>query len=249
MLANIFERNRLTLPPLAQLPFSESSAEKRGVALWRTQQKFFDKAGEYKGVKLLGQWTISGSNFYHSKKAITSMDDLQKEKMWAIAGVPNRMMTEIGAVVVSVPGVKMFNVVSKGIVDGTVTSGYTLNAFKLMPYIKHATIIPGGFNANTFSFLFSQKKWDKMSKADRDAVWSVSAERIAVNAGSKVDELDAVAHKQAKEKGVEFTTAGPEFVAAMKKKIAFFETDWLAAAKKRGVDGPAALAYFRSQLK
>ena len=76
MLANIFERNRLELPPMAQLPFLGEKAEARGVGLWRTQQKFFAKANEYKGMKLLGLWVSSGANFFHGSKQIQSLDDL-----------------------------------------------------------------------------------------------------------------------------------------------------------------------------
>ncbi|MDA0240396.1 MAG: TRAP transporter substrate-binding protein [Proteobacteria bacterium] len=249
MLANIFERNRLKLQSITQIPFGASSAEKRSVALWRTQKKYFDKAGEYKGMKALGLWTVSGANFYHTKKALTSVSDLKKEKMWAIAGIPNKMMTELGSVVVSVPGVDMFNVVSKGVVDGTVTSAYTLVAFKLMPYVKHITQIPGGFNANAFTFLFSEKKWNGLSQQDKDAIASVSGERIAINAGRMVDTLDAKANELAKKNGIKFTTASPAFIAEMKAKVGFVEANWLEAAKERGIDGPAALAYFQSQLK
>ena len=249
MLANIFERNRLKLPSIAQLPFAAEKAETRGVALWRTHQNFLAKANEYKGMKLLGQWTISGASIHHTKKPIRSLADLKNEKMWVIAGIPNKMFTNLGAVVVSVPGVKMFNVVSKGIVDGTVTSNYTMLAFKLMPYIKHITRTPGGINANTFSFLFSEKKWNKLSKQDRDAIWSVSSERIAVNAGRMVDKLDAKAREIGKSKGIKFYDASPEFVADMKAKLAYVTTDWLKAAASRGIDGDAALAYYKSQLK
>jgi TRAP-type C4-dicarboxylate transport system substrate-binding protein len=249
MLANIFERNRLKLVSLAQLPFTAEKAETRGVALWRTHQKYLAKANEYKGMKLLGQWTISGAAIHHTKKPIRSLADLKNEKMWVIAGIPNKMFTKLGAVVVSVPGVKMFNVVSKGIVNGTVTSNYTMLAFKYMRYTKHITRFPGGINANTFSFLFSEKKWKRLSQKDKDAIWSVSAERIAVNAGRMVDKLDAKVRKIAKSKGVEIVNASPEFVAAMKAKLAYVTTDWLKAAASRGVDGPAALAYYKSQLK
>jgi len=249
MLANIFERNRLKLPSIAQLPFAAEKAETRGVALWRTHQNFLAKANEYKGMKLLGQWTISGASIHHTKKPIRSLADLKNEKMWVIAGIPNKMFTNLGAVVVSVPGVKMFNVVSKGIVDGTVTSNYTMLAFKLMPYIKHITRTPGGINANTFSFLFSEKKWNKLSKQDRDAIWSVSSERIAVNAGRMVDKLDAKAREIGKSKGIKFYDASPEFVADMKAKLAYVTTDWLKAAASRGIDGDAALAYYKLQLK
>jgi TRAP-type C4-dicarboxylate transport system substrate-binding protein len=249
MLANSFERNRLKLQSISQIPFSVSSASIRGIALWRTQKKYFDSANEYKGMKALGVWTISGANFYHTKKPITAVSDLKREKMWAIAGIPNKMMTKLGAVVVSVPGVKMFNVVSKGVVNGTVTSSYTLLAFKLMPYIKHITLLPGGMNANTFTFLFSKKKWDKLSRQDKDAISSVSGERIAKNAGDMVDKLDAKALGLAKKKGIKIIKAGSAFVSDMKQRLAFVESNWLAAAKERGIDGPAALAYFRSELK
>ena len=249
MLANIFERNRLKLPSIAQLPFTAEKAESRSVALWRTHQKFLAKANEYKGMMVLGQWTLSGAAIHHTKKPILSLADLKNEKMWVIAGIPNKMFTKLGAVVVSVPGVKMFNVVSKGIVNGAVTSYYPLLAFKLMPYVKHITRAPGGINANTFSFLFSEKKWKKLSKQDRDAIWSVSSERIAVNAGRKVDQLDAKARKIGRSKGIKFYDAPPEFVAAMKQKLAYVTTAWLEAASSRGIDGDAALAYYKSQLK
>lgn len=249
MLANIFERNRLKLPPMAQLPFLGEKAEGRGKALWRTHVKYFAKANEYKGMKLVGLWTLPGATIFHGKKPIRSMADLENEKMWVIPGMPNKMVTEFGSVVVSVPGVKMFNVVSKGIVNGKVTSPYTMRAFKTMPYIKYATYVPEGLHAVTFSLLLNQKKWKRLSKADKAAVDSVSGERIAVNAGRKTDSLDKVVAADAMTKGIKFETATPAFVQAMKKKSAHFTDEWIAAAKTRGVDGAAALAYFKSQVK
>jgi TRAP-type transport system periplasmic protein len=249
MLANIFERNRLKLPPMAQLPFLGEKAEGRGKALWRTHAKYFAKANEYKGIKLVGLWTLPGATIFHGQKPIRTMADLKNEKMWVIPGMPNKMVSEFGAVVVSVPGVKMFNVVSKGIVNGKVTSPYTMRAFKTMPYIKYATYVPEGLHAVTFSLLLNEKKWKRLSKADRAAIDAVSGERIAVNAGRKTDSLDKVVAAAAMKKGIKFETATPAFVQAMKKKSAHFTNKWIAAAKSRGVDGAAALAYFKSQVK
>ena len=249
MLANIFERNRLKLPPMAQLPFLGEKAEARGRGLWRTHVKYFAKANEYKGMKLLGLWTLPGAMIFHGQKKIQSLDDLKNEKMWTIAGTPNKMMTEFGAVVVSVPGVKMFNVVSKGIVNGKVTSPYTMRAFKTMPYIKHVTVVPDGLHAVTFSLLLNERKWKRLSRADKAAVESVSGERIAVNAGRKTDSLDDVVTADAKKAGITFETASPAFVEAMKKTAAHFTDEWIATATSRGVDGTAALAYFKSQAR
>jgi TRAP-type C4-dicarboxylate transport system substrate-binding protein len=247
MLANTFERNRLTLVVLGQLPFASTSAVNRGVALWRTHEKFLAKANEYKGVKLLGQWTTSGNDIFHGKKQIRAVSDFTKEKMWALAGKNNKWLTSLGAVVVSVPGVKMFNVVSKGIVNGKVTSPYTMNAFKTMPYIKHITQVPGGVGSVTFSLLLNKKKWDSMSKKDQELVMSVSGESIARNAGKKVDALDAKALKMAKGKGITIEKASPAFVADMKNKLSYAGKEWIKAANKKGVDGEAALKFFMDQ--
>lgn len=247
MLANNFEAGRLKLPNIAQLPFGHDEAEKRGVALWRTHQKYFSKAGEYKGMKLMGLWTLSGANFL-ADKPINSLEDLKNYKMWAINGIPNQMMKSLGAVVVSVPGVQMFNVVSKGVVNGSVTSYYPLNTFKLMPYIKNITVIPGGFNSNNFSMLLNEDKWNGLTDSERTAIASISGETIAINAGKRVDLLDANAKKQALEKGIKIQTASPAFVAAMNEKLQFVTDNWVKEAEAKGVDGKAAIAFFKAQF-
>jgi hypothetical protein len=85
MLANAFEKNRLTLPPIAQLPFAGTLAESRGVALWRTYEKYLSRTDEYKGIKLLGLWTTGGNQIYHGNKPIRAVSDLKNEKMWGLA--------------------------------------------------------------------------------------------------------------------------------------------------------------------
>ncbi|MGI9378219.1 MAG: TRAP transporter substrate-binding protein DctP [Methyloligellaceae bacterium] len=248
MLANTFERNRLTLPPVAQLPFAGTLAESRGIALWRTYDKYLSKANEYKGIKLLGLWTTSGNQIFHGNKPIRAVSDLTKEKMWGLAGVNNKYLTSLGAVVVSVPGVKMFNVVSKGIVNGKVTSPYTMNAFKTMPYIKYVTEVPGGVGSVTFSLLLNEKKWGKISKKDQELIMSVSGETIARNAGKKVDALDKGALKAAKEKGISIEPASQAFIDELKSKLSYASEDWIKAADKKGVDGKAALKFYMDQI-
>ncbi len=247
MLANNFEAGRLKLTNIAQVPFAHGKAEQRGVALWRTHAKYFEPANEYKGIQLMGLWTVSGANFL-TDKPITKLEDLKNYKIWAINGIPNRMMKELGAVVVSVPGVQMFNVVSKGVVNGSVTSHYPLNTFKLMPYIKHITEFPGGFNANNFSLLLNEEKWKSLTDAEREAILSVSGETVARNAGKQVDILDAKAREQAAEKGIQFHTASQELVSQMSERLQFVTDDWMKEAEAKGVDGKAALDFYKSQL-
>jgi len=247
MLANNFESGRLKLPNIAQIPFGASLAEKRGLAMWKTHVKYLAKANEYKGMKVLGQWTVSAASFL-ADKPILKVADLKNYKIWAINGIPNKMMKSLGAVVVAVPGVKMFNVVSKGIVKGSVTSHYPLMTFKLMPYITNITDIPGGFQSNNFSFLFSLKKWNGLSAAEKKAINGISGDKIAINAGKRVDFLNNKAKGLALKKGIKFHTASPDFVKQIRSTTQFVIDDWLKVAASKGVDGKAALDYFKSQF-
>jgi len=248
VLNSVFERNRLKLLQLGLLPFGGERAEQRSVALWRTQQKFFGPGNEFKGVKMLTVFTISATNIFHTKKPIIRVADLEKDKIWSNAGTINKMVSALGPVVVSSSGLKMFDMVSKGVVNGIVTWDYTLNVFKLMPYIKYRTKIPNGFYSLTFSMFMNEKTWKRLPQQDKDAIVSVSGEVAARRVGKTVDALDIKAGKDIIKNGIKTTVADAKFVAEMKSRLGFVTKDWLKVAKERGVDGPAALAYFKSQL-
>src|ERR1700749_3869368 len=53
---NDYIRERVKLPFLAEIPFIAPNSVAASVGIWRTQEKFFAPANEYKGVKLLGMW-------------------------------------------------------------------------------------------------------------------------------------------------------------------------------------------------
>ena len=79
-------------------------------------------------------------------------------------------------------------------------------------------------------------------------------EGVRTTAGSRILEqhvpvYDAAVVEKLKAAGAEIDHASPEFVAELKTKLAFVEEDWIGTAAKRGVDGKAALAYFREQAQ
>ena len=62
--------DRIKLTQVAELPFVGDSSEAISVALWRTYEKYFVPADEFKGVKLLGLFTSVPSNLYTVKGPI-----------------------------------------------------------------------------------------------------------------------------------------------------------------------------------
>ena len=87
-----------------------------------------------------------------------------------------------------------------------------------------------------------------MSAAEKKAITSISGDTIAVNAGKRVDFLDTKARGLAKKKGIKYHTASPEFVADFRKNAQFAVDDFLKVAASKGVDGKAALDFFKSQF-
>ena len=116
-----------------------------------------------------------------------------------------------------------------------------------MPYVKYATIVPGGLNGVSFSLLMNEKKFNGLPKEDRDAIWSVSGERVAVNAGKKTDELDAKSVADQKKQGIQRSVASPEFMDELREGTQFLVDAWLKDAAARGVDGKAALEFYKAQ--
>lgn len=246
---NGFAQKRLPLMQVAHLPFTTTTAETTSVALWRTYEKFFRKADEYKGVHLLGVFTHPGCPLFSLGAPIVKASQIQGLKVWASPGPPSESMGKLGAAVVSGPAVRMYEIVSKGTVDAYLGIPYSdAKNFKLVPYTKAATEVPGKLGGASFSMFVNPKVWAGISKADQDAIDKVSGEAIARLAKSWDDD-DKVGLDQLKAAGARIVAAPADFVADLHQKLQFLEDNWLKDAAKAGVDGKAALAFFRAESK
>ena len=244
-----FQRKRLQLMQVGYLPLSTVSAEKSSVALWRTYQKYFKPADEYKGVKVVGLWQHSGSFAFNSVRPVTKLSDFKGLKLRATAGMGVEAMKLLGVKPVATTGAEIFEKVSKGIVDGLMFPVDGIPRFKIAKYVKHATFVPGSFYNQSWSLIMSKKIWDGLSKADQDAIDAVSGEQVAIDGGRTFDTKAKAAKAKLKEGGMQMVEADAAFVADLKKTFAPLEANFLNIAKEKGVDGEAALAYFREQSK
>ncbi|MDP7424964.1 MAG: TRAP transporter substrate-binding protein [Rhodospirillales bacterium] len=244
MLANIFETKRLTLTELATLPFGTSTAQKTSIALWKTYKKFFEGANEYKGVKLLGLFVHGGGDLNMVKKQIMQASDLKSLKIRVSRGMAAKEMKAVGAVLVPTPGVKTFEVVSKGIVDGAILPSSDIAKMKMIPYIKYIYTIPGKLYNTPFSIMMNQKRWDGLSKDIQNAILSKAGLNISHHAKAWDDGLTE-AIPRFKKAGVNYVPASPKLVADFKAIFASFADDWIKSAAKKGIDGKSALAFYR----
>jgi TRAP-type C4-dicarboxylate transport system substrate-binding protein len=248
---NQFIANKVTGIQIGQLPFiGTESAESGSIALWRTYQKYFAGKGEYGPVKLLAVYATNGAEFFSmTDQPIRSLDDLRSRKMWALPGVAANIVKETGSAVVAGPAVQMLEIISKGVVDGyTGVPFSSVGQFKLTDYTKSATVFKRKIFTPTFSFFVHEKKWSEIAAADRAAIEALSGEKISRHFGQVQDGFQNRIREGLLKGGFK-VVRGDDAVLAQLEAIGQPMIDaWLKKTAALGVDGKAAIAYYRSVL-
>lgn len=240
---------RHVMPMLAELPGGGASAEINSVAYWRIHQKYLDKVGEYKGVKLLGVFTHGPGYMYNIKRPIEKLEDLAGLKVRTGGGIADEMARALGASAFVKPAPESYELLSSGVADGVFFPGESPASFKLEKLIKYATLFPGGFYSSAFGFFMNEERWNKLPKEDQQAIDKVSGEWLARYAGKIWDNADRNGLAVLKAAGVQINEASPGLISSVKEKSAAVEQNWVKAASAKGIDAAKVLAEFREEIK
>lgn len=240
-------QNRVTLPQLVHLPLGSTTAAGMSVALWRTHEKYFSQAGEYRDVHLVALVVFPAGELYSLRQPITSRRAMQGIKLWALPGVAAKLIDRAGAGVVATPAAKMSELVAGGTVDGFAgIPDMDATRFNVVRYARSETVIPGGITAPSFSFFVNKAAWNSISEADREAITALSGEAFARRM-RVIDQANARARAEAVASGLTLVTPPPAFLAELADLARPMEAQWLAAAARLDVDGESALRFYREQ--
>jgi TRAP-type C4-dicarboxylate transport system substrate-binding protein len=246
---NSYTANRFVLNEGVELPFLAPDAMSSCIAYWKTYNKFFKQANEYKGVHLLGIWTHGPAHIFTRDKKLNTIADIEHLKMRVPGGIVNEIAKRLGTVPVFAPASQAYDVLSKGVADGIFFPTESVYNFKIGPVIHHALEIPDGLYRTGHFMIVNQAKWDALSPEDQKAIDSVSGEVLAKLAGAMWDKADAQGKAGLLKLGTEFTVANPTMMKNLHAKLDSMTDEWIAKAKAKGVDGKAALAYYIEQVK
>ncbi|WP_170574882.1 hypothetical protein [Ruegeria atlantica] len=242
-------QNRVTGPLVAMQPFTGThDAEQMSKALWATNREFFPD--EFDTVHLLSQFVISPGELYSQTDApINSIDELAGRKIWALPGPLAAITKNLGAGVVSSPAVKSNEIISRGVVDGHLgLDPQAVQAFQLMPYTKSTTKFQTPVYSTSFSVFINSDKWAEISAEDQAAIMNVSGEVLGAAFGARWNQAASAAEEAYAEAGIEVVEADPAFEQALAEASGFVTQGWLDAAGEAGIDGAAALEFYKAQL-
>ena len=147
-----------------------------------------------------------------------------------------KVMRALGASVFVKPAPESYELLSSGVADGVFFPSEAIVSFKLGPVVKYATMFPGGFYSSAFGFFMNEDKWNKLSKADQDAITSVSGEALAVLVGKSWDAADKAGIEEMKKVGIRIDEASPELVKGVRERTKPLEDKWIKGANAKGVD-------------
>ena len=240
---------RHALPAIAELPGAGGTAVINSVAFSRIHWKYFQKVGEYNGVKLIAVFTHGPGQMFNTKRAINSLADLKGMKIRTGGGIAEKFGNLLGASAFVKPAPESYELLASGVADGVFFPMESIISFKLDKVLKHATVFPGGFYSSSFGFFMNQDKWNKLSKQDQAIIDKHGYEYAARSCGQSWDTADQKGLDGLKASGVSIATAGPAFVKEVMAQAKQLDDEWIKGANAKGVDGAKVLAEFRAELK
>ncbi|MBR9867184.1 MAG: TRAP transporter substrate-binding protein [Oceanospirillales bacterium] len=237
---------RFKLTQAVEQPLLGASAEAASVAHWRVHQKYFAKANEHDGLELLGLFT-HGPGQIHTAEPLSSLDGLKGKKIRLGGGIQGEIGARMGVTAVGAPAPKVYEMMQQGVIDGVFIPMGEQKSLRLHEVARNVVALPGGMYLGSFGIFMNPDFLAGLDPKDREAILSVSGEKLSAMAGHAWDEADVEGLKAAQENGVnvamvkEGDSMADEFKALTKgMDEAFYES-----VADRGVDAKAALAELR----
>ncbi|MAC46522.1 TRAP transporter substrate-binding protein [Oceanospirillum beijerinckii] len=237
---------RFKLTQAVEQPLLGASAEAASVAHWRVFEKYFAQADEHEGLEVIGLFT-HGPGQIHMADPINSLADLEGKKIRLGGGVQGELGHRMGVTAVGAPAPKVYEMMQQGVIDGVFIPMGEQKSLRLKEVAKNVIALPGGMYLGSFAMFMNPDFLADLDAKDREAILSVSGEKLSAMAGRAWDAGDEEGLKAALEDGVNVTVvkAGDPLAKEFEALTKGMDEAFLKSVEDRGVDAKAALAELR----
>jgi TRAP-type C4-dicarboxylate transport system substrate-binding protein len=233
--------NRFDVLEVLQMPFISDNPEVLAPIADRFYRQHLAAYGEFKGVFPLSVYVVSPGQLFNSKRPLRTMADFKGLKIRSPQPSATQALSLLGAVPVNKPVSETYELMSSGVLDGTLMPPESIPAFKLTDLVSYATIVPGAIYNTVLVLGINEGKWNSLRPEDREAIMSISGEAFAARIGKAYAKGDRDAFDQLRKLGKSVETLSPAAVEEMKVVLRPVERDWIEKAKKKGVPDPQKL--------
>ena len=242
-----YEPERFKQIWFSELPMMGISSEASSVALWRTYEKYLAQNDAFKGVVMLAVGRQGGGQFHHPSKLIVTPEDLKGQKVRMGGPIQKRVLEELGAIPVSGPGTKAYELLEGGVIDASLHANESIVNFRLEDKLKYHSIVPGGLYDATFFIIINERKFKTLSAADQETILKLSGEMLSKQWGHVFDIQNSKAEATLRASGHQFGQPNQDLLDAISKVRSTMLVELQAEGPSFGVNDVGAMVDFYQQ--
>ncbi len=223
-----------------ELPNVIKTSTEGSIAAWRMLKKGMLRG--YSDFYMVGLFTSSPYTF-HTKKKVTSMDDLKGLKIRAVGPAMVASVKLLGAAPEPMPFTKIVEAISRGVIDGTTGHPIAIHDFGVSKVTTSHYF--GRLGTVNLAFFMNKKKYAALPAVARAALDKYSGEPQSIAFGKMSDTRNAELRAQwAKDPKRTVTIQSKAEEARWDKTLAPVVTAWV----KKHPNGKKLLAELKSEL-
>ncbi|MEM8731105.1 MAG: hypothetical protein AAGF79_14430, partial [Pseudomonadota bacterium] len=244
----IYAGKRIQLPSITDVFSLADTAPAASVALWRTYEKYFEAADEWGGVVPITLFTHGDEHLFVKGKGVDSITSVDGIKVVSPSPLHADRIKSLGGVPVGGPAIQMFELINGGVAEAIFVPFGPAMVQGLVGVTDNITTIPGGISRPAFSVIMNRDVFESLTPKQQDAIMQAGGENLAAKLGAIVEAESAAGIEAFTKAGATFTPASTDMVTGLDDRLGFIEENWLKIAEDRGIDGPAALAFYRETV-
>jgi TRAP-type C4-dicarboxylate transport system substrate-binding protein len=232
-----------------ELPFIMSSPEATAAAAWDYYEKH--ARDEFGDVKVLAVHGHGPGVVYTSKRPVKTIEDMKGLKLRGPSRLVTKLIAALGATPVGMPIPAIPDAMSKGVIDGAVTTyeiAPTIKLDQLSRYVAQADPAEGGIYSAFFVMAMNKKRYESLPPDLQQVIDKHSGRDLSVTFAHIMAENDKPSKEKVIAGGNVITILDRHELQKWRKASEIVAEEWVAEMNKRGVDGQALLADARALI-
>ncbi len=179
------------------------------------------------------------------KKPVRTLEDMKGLKIRS-TGLATKIVEALGATPVAMPKGDQYDAMSKGVVDGTVSTPNELLGWKVAEVAKYSTLLLDVGYVSAMFITMNNEKWKSLPPDIQKVLTDVSNEWVDYT-GKEWNRIEVEGYQHGKKVGHTFIYLTPQEQARWRNAVKPLQDGYIKAMEVKGLPGKEAAEY-RQQL-